>query len=390
MSFLVKHRKFVSIFISIISGVLFTSHTFAIEVKVGVLLPLTGTQAFYGKEAKNGIHLALEEMNDPKVKLNLIVEDTQSTPLEAAKGINKLITSDSVRVVIAEVISSNAIAAASIAEKFRIPILSPAATNDSVTLGKKYVFRACFIDSFQGVVMAKFALKNLNVKTAVILEDSDSDYSKGLSENFVSTFKANGGLIKKILKYSQKDTSFTAQLGDIRKIKPDVVFIPGFHQQVGVILREAKDLGITSKSIMLGGDGWFTPELRSIAKGSEIGGYISTHYSTESEDPKVKAFVEAYTKKYKSIPSAHAALGYDSFNIILQSIQKVQTEESDKITEEDLSEKITVALSKIKDFPGITGSITMDKNHNPIKPAVILKYVKDGYEFITSIGSDNK
>jgi branched-chain amino acid transport system substrate-binding protein len=379
MSFLVTRRKFVATFISIMAGISYTAHTLALEVKVGVLLPLTGTQAFYGKEAKNGIDLAMQEMSDPDLKLKLIVEDTQSTPLEAAKGINKLITSDKVSVVIAEVISSNAIAAASIAEKARIPILSPAATNDAVTLGKKYIFRACFIDSFQGVVMANFASKNLNAKTAIILEDSDSDYSKGLSDNFIRTFEKAGGKIMKTLKYSQKDTTYTAQLGDVRKLKPDVLFIPGFHQQVGVILREAKDLQIKSK--MLGGDGWFTPELRSIAKGAEIGGYTSTHYSTDSDEPKVKSFVEAYTKKYKSKPSAHAALGYDSFNIVMQSIQKVKSGESEKITD---------ALSKVKDFPGITGSITMDKNHNPIKPAVILEYVPNGYKFITSINPDTK
>ncbi|APJ03147.1 ABC transporter substrate-binding protein [Silvanigrella aquatica] len=374
MIFLVTRRKFVATLISITSGIIYSAHAIALDAKVGVLLPLTGTQAFYGKEAKNGIDLAMEEINDPNLNLKLIVEDTQSTPLEAAKGINKLITSDKVSVVIAEVISSNAIAAASISEKAKVPILSPAATNDDVTLGKKYVFRTCFIDSFQGVVMANFAAKNLNAKTAIILEDADSDYSKGLSNNFLSTFQSNGGKVLKNLKYSQKDTSFTAQLGDVRKLKPDVVFIPGFHQQVGVILREAKDLQIKSK--MLGGDGWFTPELRSIAKGAENGGYTSTHYSTDSDEPKVKAFVEAYKKKYKTSPSAHAALGYDSFKIIVESIHKVKSSDSQKITE---------ALSKVKDFPGITGSITMDKNHNPIKPAVILKYVPEGYKFITSI-----
>jgi branched-chain amino acid transport system substrate-binding protein len=379
MSFFSKKYSDSKIIVSLFSSLVISFNAYALEIKVGVLLPLTGSQAFYGKEAKNGIDLAFKEMNDPDIKIKLIVEDTQSTPLEAAKGINKLITSDRVSVVIAEVISSNAIAAASIAEKAKVPIISPAATNDAVTLGKKYIFRTCFIDSFQGVVMANFASKNLNGKTAIILEDSDSDYSKGLSDNFASTFEKSGGKILKILKYSQKDTTFTAQLGDVRKIKPDVVFIPGFHQQVGVILREAKDLQIKSK--LLGGDGWFTPELRAIAKGAEIGGYTSTHYATESHEPKVKSFVDSYFKRYNASPSAHAALGYDSFNIVYQSIKKIKSDNSEKITE---------ALSKVKDFNGITGSITMDKNHNPIKPAVILEYVPNGYKFITSISPDAK
>ena len=374
-----RKSKFFNTAASIFTATFISFNAQAIEVKIGILLPLTGSQAFYGKEAKNGIDLAFQEMKDSDIKIKLIVEDTQSTPLEAAKGINKLIISDRVSVVIAEVISSNAIAAASIAEKAKIPIISPAATNDSVTLGKKYIFRTCFIDSFQGVVMANFASKNLSAKTAIILEDSDSDYSKGLSDNFSATFTKEGGKILKTLKYSQKDTTFTAQLGDVRKMKPDVVFIPGFHQQVGVILREAKDLQINSK--MLGGDGWFTPELRTIAKGAEIGGFTSTHYSTESQEPKVKFFVDSYFKRYKAKPSAHAALGYDSFNIILQSLQKIKSDNSEKITE---------SLSRVKDFNGITGSITMDKNHNPIKPAVILEYVPNGYKFITSISPDTK
>ena len=366
-------------FLAIIILLTISKFVFANEIKIGVLLPLTGSQAFYGKEAKNGIDLALKNFNDPKLKIKLIIEDTQSTPLEAAKGINKLITTDKVSVVIAEVISSNAIAAASIAEKAKIPIISPAATNDSVTLGKKYVFRTCFIDSFQGVVMANFATKNLRAKSAVILEDSDSDYSKGLSESFKSTFVKSGGIIFKVLKYSQKDTSYTAQLGDIRKLKPDVVFIPGFHQQVGVILREAKELNITAK--MLGGDGWFTPELRMIAKGAEIGSFTSTHYSTDSNEPKVKFFIENYSKKYLAKPSAHAALGYDTFNLVTNALKGLQNFDSEKITE---------ALSKTKDFPGITGTITMDKNHNPIKPAVILEYVPNGYKYVTSIAPEQQ
>lgn len=362
---------------SLILGSLLSSTSFAEEIKIGVLLPLTGSQAFYGKEAKNGIDLAFKNYSNPNLKIKLVVEDTQSTPLEAAKGINKLITTDKVSVVIAEVISSNAIAAASIAEKAKIPIISPAATNDSVTLGKKYVFRTCFVDSFQGVVMANFAAKNLKAKNAMILEDSDSDYSKGLSDSFNTTFTKLGGNVIKVLKYSQKDTNFTAQLGDVRKRKPDIVFIPGFHQQVGVILKEAKELNISAK--MLGGDGWFTPELRLIAKGAEIGGFTSTHYSTDSTKPNVTSFIEEYSKKYAAKPSAHAALGYDTFNLITHALKNLQSIDSAKITE---------ALSKVKDFHGITGDITMDQNHNPIKPAVILEYIPDGYKYVTSIAPD--
>lgn len=377
MHFIAKKSKIFFSSLAIIASLIGNISAFSTEIKMGILLPLTGTQAFYGKEAKNGIDLAIEELakekNNP-IKYKFFVEDTQSTPVEAARGINKLITADRINVVIAEVISSNAIAAASITEDKKIPMLSPAATNDAVTIGKKYVFRTCFIDSFQGVVMANFAQNHLSAKTAVILEDADSDYSKGLSENFITTFEKSGGKIQKVLKYSQKDTSFTSQLADVRRLKPDILYIPGFHQQVGVILREAKDLQIKAK--MLGGDGWYTPDLRNIANGAELGGFTSTHYSTDDISPKVKAFVSAYEKKYKTKPSAHAALGYDSFNMINTIAQKINSADPEKITQ---------ALSQLKNFNGITGNITMDKNHNPIKPAVILEYVTDGYKFITSI-----
>lgn len=368
-------KKIIIIFVSFIINVFSITVALAEQVKVGVLLPLTGSQAFYGTAAKNGIDLAREEMaKSDGVDIKLIVEDTQSTPTEAAKGMNKLITSDKVSVVIAEVISSNALVAASIAEKAKIPFLTPASTNDSITVGKKYIFRTCFIDSFQGIAMANFAIEHLKAHTAVVLEDTDSDYSHGISSNFTATFEQAGGKVLKLLKYSQKDISFTTQLAEVRKLNPDILFIPGYHQQVGVILREAKDLQIHSK--MLGTDGWFTPDLRNIAQGAEIGGYISTHYATDSNDPRVKAFVAAYTKKYHATPSAHAALGYDSFNIIRQVIQQVGSGDSEKVTE---------ALATLNNFPGVTGNITMDKNHNPVKPAVILEYVPNGYQFLASV-----
>ncbi|BBH52398.1 ABC transporter substrate-binding protein [Fluviispira sanaruensis] len=368
----VKEKVFHSVLVLLC--LTFIAKVNALEVKVGALLSLSNTLAAYGQDAKKGIELALEQMPKSDVKLIVIYEDTQSTPSESAKAINKLIVSDKVRVVIGEMTSSNTIAAASIAEKEKIPIISPSSTNDSITVGKKYIFRACFIDSFQGYVMSNFALHSLNAKKAIVIEDSDSDYSKGLSQSFRNDFEKNGGKILKVLKYSQKDTSFTAQLAEVRRLKPEVLFIPGFHQQVGVILREAKDLQISAR--ILGGDGWDTPELRAIAKGAENGAYISNHYSTDSENVVLKNFILAFQKKYKSTPSAYAALAFDSINIVLSAIKKSNS---------DNPEKIRTAMSEIKNFAGVTGTITIDQNHNALKPAVVLEYVKDGYKYITSV-----
>lgn len=192
MGCMASQRKFFAPLVALAFGISFSQSLLALEAKVGVLLSLAGTQAYYGKEAKNGIDLALEEAADSEPKLKIFVEDSQSTPAESAKGVNKLITSDKVSVVIGEMTSSNTIAAASIAEKAKIPIISPAATNDSITVGKKFVYRTCFVDSFQGVVMADFAVQNLKAKTAIVLEDSDSDYSKGLGKNFIDKFTKQG------------------------------------------------------------------------------------------------------------------------------------------------------------------------------------------------------
>jgi branched-chain amino acid transport system substrate-binding protein len=369
-----SRKKIVFPLLSLVLGAAFTQNVLALEAKVGVLLSLTGTQAYYGKEAKNGIDLALEELKDPDLKIKISVEDSQSNPSEAAKGINKLITSDKVTVVIGDMVSSNTIAAGSLAEKAKIPLISPGSTNDTVTVGKKYIYRTCFTDSFQGLVMANYAAQNLKAKTAVILQDSDSDYSIGLSKNFSDKFTTEGGKVTKILRYSQKDTNFTSQLGEVRKLKPDVVFIPGFHQQVGVILREAKDLQIKSK--MLGGDGWDTQELRQIAKGAENGGFISNHYSAESKDPVLQKFIKAYKAKFNAEPSSFSALGYDSANLVIQAIKDAKSNEP---------EKINTALSKIKNFKAATGEITIDKDHNASKPAVILEFVPNGYKYITSV-----
>jgi branched-chain amino acid transport system substrate-binding protein len=374
VNLLFNKKKFFIPSVFLTSGIIFSSQALALEVKVGAVLSLTGTLGSYGQDSKKGMELALEEIGNSEPKLKIYMEDSLSTPAESAKAINKLIKSDKVTVVIGEMTSSNTIAAASIAEKAKIPIITPSATNDSITIGKKYIFRACFIDSFQGTVMATFATKDLKAKTAFILQDSDSDYSKGLSKSFIEHFTQNGGVVSKVLLYSQKDTTYTAQLSEVRKAKPDIVFIPGFHQQVGVLLREAKDLQIKSK--ILGGDGWDTPELKQIAKGAENGAYISNHYIASGDNKKLQDFVKAYKTKYGEAPSSFAALAYDSIYMVRQAVKDENSNNPEKITE---------GLSKIRNFEGVTGFITMDKNHNAMKPAVILEFTPSGYQYVTSV-----
>ncbi|WGL59142.1 ABC transporter substrate-binding protein [Pigmentibacter sp. JX0631] len=362
-------------------AIFFSCYAYAAESKIGVIIPMTGSQAYYAKETKNGIDLAVSEYmeKNPNSKVKVIYEDNQSSPTEAAKSANKLITSDKVSAIIGDLVSSNTIAAGSIAEKAKIPIVTPTATNDSITVNKKYIYRTCFTDSFQGLVMANFATKNLNKKTAVIIQDIDSDYSIGLSNTFTKKFSDDGGKVLKVVKYSQKDTSYTPQLGDVRKLKPEVVYIPGFHQQVGVILKEAKELKIDAK--FLGGDGWDTTDLRKIANGSEKGGFFSTHYSSEIPAPRLKSFITNYKKKFNVEPSGFSVLGYDTAQIIFSAINS---------TKNGTPEEINNYLANLKDFPGITGNLSMDKNHNAVKAAVIMEFTEKGNKYITNINPMEK
>jgi branched-chain amino acid transport system substrate-binding protein len=343
-------------------------------VKVGVILPLTGQLATFGKESLNGLNLALEQTKGSGSTIELFVEDTRSTVTDSAAAINKLITSDKVAVVIGEVASSNTIAATSAAESNKIPLMTHASTNDSITTGKSYVSRICFVDSFQGQVMAKFAAADLKAKTAAILLDSDSDYSRGLRDSFSKAFQELGGKVSVEVSYSQKDTDFKAQLGKVRRSKPDVVFVPGYYTQVGAILRQAKELGI--KATFLGTDGWDSPAFFEIAGDAAAGHYLSNHFAPDDTDAKVQKFVTEYKAKYGSVPGAMAALAYDAGFFMRDVLKRTAT---------GSSEEIKNAISGTKGFEGLTGTITLDDNRNAIKAAVILKTTKTGNTFFKRV-----
>lgn len=339
------------------------------EVPVGVILPMTGDAATFGQESLNGLKLAMDKIGKEAPKLNLIVEDTQGTPKGSAAAINKLITTSKVPVVIGEVKSTDTIAASAAAQEAKIPLMTHASTNDTITVGKDFISRICFVDSFQGEVMARFALNDLKAKTAIILVDSDSDYSRGLRDSFNAAFSKSGKVINEI-SYSAKDTDFTAQLSKVRKEKPDVVFIPGYYGNVGAILRQASELKITAK--MLGTDGWDSPDLFKIAGKAAAGHYVSSHFAPDDTDPKVQAFVKEYKAKFNATPGAMAALGYDAGYFIHDAIKKAGSAEP---------AKIQAAISSTKDFQGVTGNITLDKNRNAVKPAVILKTTDSEFKF---------
>lgn len=346
-------------------------------IKVGTNLELTGAVAAFGQSQLNGINLAVEEINKNGgingKKLEVVSADNASKKEESTRTATKLITQDKVDVLLGAAISGDTFAAVEVANNKKVPMLTPSATNDSITFDAKknklndYVFRACFIDSFQGKVMADFSAKNLHAKNAVVYIDNSSDYSKGLAKSFKTTFEGNGGKVVAEESYQTKDTDFKAVLTRIKTLNPEVIFVPGYYEEVGKIIKQAREMGI--KAPMMGGDGWDAPELMQIAGAENLNNtFISNHYSSEDKDPKVTKFIENFKGKYGSVPDAMAVLGYDGMYMMADAIKRAGSTDKEKIKD---------ALANTKDFEGVTGKISLDKNHDPVKAAVVLEY-KDG------------
>lgn len=343
-------------------------------IKVGAMYEVTGGQATFGNSAVNGAKLAIKELNAKGgllgKKIELVVGDNKSEPSEAANITTKLITQDKVVAVMGSTTSSTTIAASNVAMSNKIPLISAAATNPKVTVDdsgkvKDYVFRACFIDPFQGTVAANFALNTLKAKTAVIYVDNSSDYSKGLSKFFRESFTKGGGQIVAEEAYLQKDQDFKVILTKIQGLKPDIIYVPGYYEEVGKIVKQARELGITAA--ILGGDGWDSPKLVEIAGPEALNNtFITNHYSSEDKSPAVAEFVAKYKAEYGQVPDAMAALGYDTMMLLAEAITKANSVEPGKIKD---------ALAAIKDFKAVTGNITINNTHDAAKSAVILEYV---------------
>ena len=260
------------------------------------------------------------------------------------------------------------------AQQNKVVMLSSSATNPEVTKIGNYIFRACFIDPFQGYVMAKFMTENLKLKKAAILRDVKSDYSMGLSDVFISEFKKMGGEIVTDISYQEGDIDFKSQLTAIKAKNPDAIFVPGYYNEVALLARQLKDLGM--KQPMLGGDGWSSPDLYKIAKDAITGHYFSNHYTTESTDPKTVDFVKKFKAKYNEDADVMAALAYDATYMMAEAI---------KNTKELTRETIREELSKMKDFHGVTGKMSMNENRDAVKSAVVVRIEGPEYKFVTSV-----
>jgi branched-chain amino acid transport system substrate-binding protein len=365
----------------LVLGLLFiVTHTPAKEtIKLGLITPLTGDVKTFGESSKNAFLIAIEDYSKTgKYQISPVIADDRNDATEGTNAALKLITQDKVVGIIGPLTSKIAIPVSEIADKNKVPMISNAATSTKVTVydGKRkpYVFRSCFTDPFQGSVVANFALTDLKAKTAAVLYDVGNDYSKGLAEFFKATFEKGKGSILAYESYQKDDVDFSALITKIGVKKPDIIFISDYYNKAALIARQVREKGL--KSAMVGGDGWDSPDLIKIGGSAIIGNYFTNHYSPERKDKVAEAFISKYKQKHNAVPDALAALAYDATMIYLQSLDKAK-----KATPEEVMK----VLTDLKNFKGVTGNISFDRNGDPVKSAVILKVEKDGFKYVTTV-----
>lgn len=348
------------------------------EILIGEFGSLTGGTADFGITTKNGIDLAVEEINNSGgvlgKKIRISIQDDRSDPAEAKTAVTKLVMQDHVSAVIGEVASTRTLAAAPVCQQAGVPMITPSSTNPEVTKRGDFIFRVCFIDDFQGFICAKFAVQNLKLKTAAVMRDTKNDYSVGLADAFAKTFKSMGGSIVTDVSYSAGDTDFSSQLTKIRGTNPQIIFVPGYYGDVGLIARKARQLGITVP--LLGGDGWDSSSLIPNAGNALEGSYFSNHYDAAMGGAEVKAFIAAYHKKFGNDPNALAALGYDALKIMAAAIKRAGSTDGPKLRD---------AIASTKNYPGVTGTITINAERNAIKPGVILQIKGKKFQYVSTV-----
>jgi branched-chain amino acid transport system substrate-binding protein len=349
------------------------------DIVLGEYGSLTGDTATFGISCDEGARLALDQINDAGGvlgrKVKVVIEDDQSKPEEAVNAVLKLINQDKAVAIIGEVASTRSLAGAAICQRSHVPMLSPASTNPKVTKVGNYIFRNCFTDNFQGWAMAHFAMTDLKIKRFAVLYDVTQDYSTGLRDFFKEAVKKDGGQIVADESYSGTDIDFRPQLSKIKNAQPDAIYVPGYYTQVGSICKQARDLGITVP--LLGGDGWDSDRTAATGGDAVNGCYFTNHYSADQDRPEVKQFVDAYKKKYNGkTPDAMAILGYDAMRLMCDAITRAKSTKDKDIRD---------ALAATKDFPGASGTITIDADRNAKKPIVVIKFENGKMKFVTEI-----
>ncbi len=352
-------------------------------IKVGAYLALTGPIATFGQTTRDGLQLAVQQRNAQGGVngrlIELIVYDNQGKTQEVGTAVTRLITNDQVVAVLGEVASTLSLAAAPIAQQYGVPMISPSSTNPQVTQVGDMIFRVCFIDPDQGYAAAKFAFEKLKFTRAAILLDQKQAYSTGLAEAFRKAFTQMGGSITSEQSYSSGDRDFSAQLTSIRDSQPEIIFTPGYYNDVPSIAIQARRLGMTQP--FLGGDGWETPDLGKFAQGALDGSYYTNHYAPEDQRPESVAYVEAYKKAYGVAPGALSALGYDAANVLFAAMERAPS-----LSGKDLAK----AIGETRDFAGVTGRISLNADRNAVKPMVILQIKANEPVFVMMIEPPGK
>jgi branched-chain amino acid transport system substrate-binding protein len=347
------------------------------DITVGEFASLTGSTASFGQSSHRGTLMAMEEVNGRGGvlgrKVRLVTEDDQSRAGEAATVVRKLISRERIVGLLGEVASSRSLEAAPICQQEKVPMISPASTNPRVTEVGDYIFRVCFIDPFQGTVLAKFA-NSRGWKRVAILTDVKQDYSVGLSQFFKQTFVGLGGQVIGEQSYSSGDKDFKAQLTAIKAMEPDAVLSSGYYTEAGLIARQARDLGVNVP--FLGGDGWDSPSLVEVAGKAIEGSFFSNHFSAEDPAPAIQEFLRRYRERFKDEPDAMAALGYDSAMILVDAIERAGTTEATALK---------TAISATKSFSGVTGTISLNGQRNADKSAVILQVVNGRFKYVETV-----
>ncbi|MBA3832158.1 MAG: ABC transporter substrate-binding protein [Chthoniobacterales bacterium] len=348
------------------------------SIPVGEYACLTGLTASFGTASHNGVTLVMEKANASGgvlgKKIRLITEDDQSKPGEAATAARKLISRDQVVALLGEIASSRSLEAGPIAQQSKIPMISPGSTNLKVTQIGDYIFRVCFIDPFQGEVMAKFSLNSLHKTKVAVLTDVRQDYSVGLAAAYKDYFTKHGGTVVAEQSYSSGDQDFKAQLTSIKGANPEAIFVPGYYNEVGLIARQSRELGITVP--LMGGDGWDSPTLTQIGGPAIDGDYFANHFSTDDTSPIVQGFVKDYRAHFQKDPDGMAALGYDAAGVLLDAMKRAGSADPQKLRD---------AIAATKKYEGVTGTITINEQRNATKSAKVLT-IKDGkFHYVETI-----
>jgi len=370
-------RKFISLIVLwLLLGSLAPTAPAAGEIKIGLYLPMTGAAAAMGQMVWEGVQVAHKlqpQVLGQPVKLALV--DTKSDKIEAANAVSRLIEKDKVAAIIGEVISSDSLAGAPIAERAKVPNIAPTATNPLVTQGRKYAFRACFVDDLQGRVAARFAREHLKANKAAVLIDQAQDYCVAIANYFQEEFKKRGGEIVAVSYIQTGDQDFSAQISTLKAKNPDLIYAPNYYAENALLAKQLQDLGV--KAPILSGDGAQVPELLSIGGKAVEGMYFTAHFHRQGAITDLgKKFLQAFEETYKKDLDAFSALGGDAYFLLLNAMEKAGGTDGPKVAQ---------ALAATRDFPGVTGKITMGSDHNPIKDVVVLKVEQGKFAYQTTI-----